>query len=92
MFVGEPDWLAATTSTIPVIFITIVGCSGSLVVTVIVLVCFPFLPLVLKVALIVPVLPFLIAVSVVLTAVQPQLPFTFLISSSLIPMFLKENS
>ena len=94
LLVGAIDFVTglAATFTSPVILITIVGFFGSLVVTVIDFVCLPFFPFVLKVALIVLDLPGLIAESVLLTAVQPQLPLTFLIFKSVFPVFVKTNS
>jgi len=80
------------TLTSPIILTTIVGFLGSFVVMVIVLVCLPCFPLELKVALIVLDLPGSIAESVLLTAVQPQLPFTFLISSGVFPVLVKTYS
>lgn len=71
--------------TSPLILIESVGLLGSLVVTVIDFDCFPFFPLVLKVALIVLDFPGFTTEPVVLTAVQPQLPFTLRISKSVFP-------
>jgi len=93
LFFGAPVLVDAVgTSTVPTILTTIVGLLGSFVVIVIVFVCLPLLPLVLKVALIELDCPFAISESVVLTAVQPQLPFTLRISKLLFPSFLKTNS
>ncbi len=94
LFVGAIDFdpVLAGTLTSPIIFTTMVGFLGSFVVMVIVLVCLPCFPLELKVALIVLVFPGSIAESVLLTAVQPQLPFTFLISRGVFPVLVKVNS
>lgn len=89
---GANGFVVVGGTTSPVILITRVGLEGSFVVTVIDLFCFPFFPFVLNVALMVLDSPFLTTEPVVLTAVQPQLPFTFLISKSRFPVFLNTNS
>lgn len=87
---GDPTGLMTLggSSTSPIIEISTLGCDGSLVVTVLVLVCLPCLPFVLKLALILAFSSGFILESVELAAIQLQEVLMCLISKSLLPVLL----